>query len=357
MAPVSPPRVQSSGGRAEIREDGSAISAAAAGFTLVQEGRREPDGGFEATVVIPTYNRAAVLERAVRTSLEQDGCEIEVLVMDNASDDGSIDRVKRQFPDATLYRAERHHASVVVSRNAAARLARAPVLVSIDDDSVFIAPSTVAEALEEFDSADIGAIGLPYVDFREDLPPSPQQQMGLQEPRAIAVFTGAAGAMRRSAFLEVDGYRESLWRTEEFDLCLRMLDLGYLVLAGSSQPLEHRPIPGRPEEASNRFKALKGLALTIWWDVPMPWMVLDVVLGLAWYTAVAIRHPPPHLGMLFRGFVAGLRMCRLKDRTPVTRATIRLFHALMRPTGLPLEVARQRRLRASPLGGESDERH
>lgn len=47
------------------------------------------------TVAIPSYNRAAMLKRSVLSALEQDGGDYEVLVLDDASTDGSREWLER----------------------------------------------------------------------------------------------------------------------------------------------------------------------------------------------------------------------------------------------------------------------
>ncbi|HSL90776.1 MAG TPA: glycosyltransferase [Ignavibacteriaceae bacterium] len=54
------------------------------------------------SVNILSYNRKDELRNTLQKVFEQDYKNIEVIVVDNASNDGSDDMVKQEYPDAQL---------------------------------------------------------------------------------------------------------------------------------------------------------------------------------------------------------------------------------------------------------------
>ena len=60
------------------------------------------------SVVIPNFNGAAYLESCLASVAGQSFGDYEVLVVDNASTDGSVDVVTRALPDARLLRQDRN---------------------------------------------------------------------------------------------------------------------------------------------------------------------------------------------------------------------------------------------------------
>ena len=57
------------------------------------------------TIAIPTYNRKILLKRAIDSILSQKyDCEIEVLVSDNASDDGTDKMMINEYPNVSYFR-------------------------------------------------------------------------------------------------------------------------------------------------------------------------------------------------------------------------------------------------------------
>src|SRR6266571_3973401 len=76
----------------------------------------------EATVVIVTRNRKEKAKAAIESALAQIG-DVEVLVMDDGSTDGTADYVRQQFPQVQLFRSEQQ-VGYVVHRSDAARHAK-----------------------------------------------------------------------------------------------------------------------------------------------------------------------------------------------------------------------------------------
>ena len=110
----------------------------------------------DATIVIVTRNRREEALRAVASAVEQRG-NIEVLVIDDGSTDGTSDAVEAAFPSVRL---ERFASSeeVVARRNAAAALASGPILIGIDDDAEFTSADIALQTVQDFDDARVGAV-------------------------------------------------------------------------------------------------------------------------------------------------------------------------------------------------------
>jgi GT2 family glycosyltransferase len=61
------------------------------------------------SVVIPSWNTQDLTRDCLRSLLRQDhGCRLEVVVVDNGSQDGSPDMIEREFPEVVLIRNERN---------------------------------------------------------------------------------------------------------------------------------------------------------------------------------------------------------------------------------------------------------
>ena len=53
----------------------------------------------EVTIVIPNYKGKEYLLPCVQSLYEKDGTEKRILIVDNASNDGSIEAVKEEYPE------------------------------------------------------------------------------------------------------------------------------------------------------------------------------------------------------------------------------------------------------------------
>ena len=117
----------------------------------------------EVSVVLPTYNRAADLKRAVESVLQQtaDPRVYEVIVVDNNSTDGTgqvLERLKARCPGQLRTVVERQQ-GVSHARNAGIAAALAPIVAFFDDD-VRVAPDWIETIIRVFrDNPDTEVVG------------------------------------------------------------------------------------------------------------------------------------------------------------------------------------------------------
>ncbi len=123
-----------------------------------------PDGGPGAasrpdvSVVIPAWNAARWLERAVRSALDQAGPSVEVIVVDDASTDGTAEAAERLAaldPSVRVLRAARN-GGPAAARNRGFDQARGAWVAVLDADDAFapgrLARLTAIAAAEELDA-------------------------------------------------------------------------------------------------------------------------------------------------------------------------------------------------------------
>lgn len=287
-----------------------------------------------ATVVITTKNRKEDLAKAL-TSCVCQSIPIELLVIDDGSDDGTSEMIRRDFPQAVVHRSEVSK-GLIVQRNAGARLATGEIIFSIDDDAEFSSPTIVAEVLEEFTDNRIGAVAIPFINVRQDQvvrqKAPDQRQIWLTNE-----FIGTAHAVRKSVFWEAGGYREVLFHQgEEGDLCIRMLARGYAVRLGNSESIFHYESPKRSHERINVY-GQRNLILFSWHNIPLPDILLHlpttVLNGLLWGLRKKV------LWFRVRGTWAGL-IAIWNDRAkrqPVSTRVGRLYRRLKKRGPLTMD--------------------
>ena len=156
-----------------------------------------------ATVAIVTRDRKDELRNALSSALAQEG-SIEVVVIDDGSQDGTAAMVREEFPQVRLVRFE-EPAGIAARRNDATDAARANVIVEIDDDAVFSSNDIVRHTLRELDHPRVGVVAIPYVDVGTSL--AEQQRAPDREDRWVtSVFRSTACALRRDALIQVGGW-------------------------------------------------------------------------------------------------------------------------------------------------------
>src|SRR3989454_3500848 len=98
------------------------------------------------SVVVPTHDRKNAVTRCVESLLRSNYPRIEVIVVDDASTDGTFQHLSRLFPDVELIRFEQEQ-MVAGSRNAGCKRAKGELVFLVDDDNV-VHPDAIAELVK-----------------------------------------------------------------------------------------------------------------------------------------------------------------------------------------------------------------
>jgi GT2 family glycosyltransferase len=157
---------------------------------------------------------------------------IEILAVDNASTDGSVEMVRDEFPDVRVVRLDENVGAS--ARNAGVAAAKGDIVVTIDNDVRFTTPDDVERALSVFARRPRAAV-VNFMILGPDGTLSHRDWCHPRDPRAWAqsefptdyVLEGAS-ACRRDAFLASGGYWPPFFLGHEgWDLALRLLDAGH----------------------------------------------------------------------------------------------------------------------------------
>jgi GT2 family glycosyltransferase len=167
------------------------------------------------TIVIITRNRCASLMRTLHR-LTEELPSIPIIVVDNASTDGTDLSVSRRFPGVRVLRLEQNIGSA--ARNHGVRAAGTPYIAFCDDDSWWRADA-LSEAIAYFEAYPrVGLIaGKILVNQEQKMDPVSALQATSPLPRlmpmpgpAILGFLACGVFVRASAFLEAGGYNRKL---------------------------------------------------------------------------------------------------------------------------------------------------
>jgi glycosyltransferase involved in cell wall biosynthesis len=181
---------------------------------------------FGCSVVIPTHNRAKLVERAVTSGLAQTHRPLEVLVVDDGSTDDTEAIVRAFPPDLVRYIRKETNSGAAESRNRGAREARYPYLTFLDSDDE-AHPDWLESMLKELakDGVAAACCGMQNFDargrlLRTHLP----SDMGPAFDHTIARFShGGVFVLRKALFDEVGGYDASLASGQHTELAMRLI--------------------------------------------------------------------------------------------------------------------------------------
>lgn len=208
------------------------------------------------TVVVATRNRC---ERLAGTLGRHPG---PVILVDNASDDGTPEFVERQFPWVRVVRLERNGGAA--ARNAGARLATTPYVAFADDDSYWADGSLEHAAGVLVGHPATGLLAaLVLVGPEEQLDPvsaamatAPLGTPPGQAGPAVLGFLACAAVLRREAFRQVGGFNPALHIYGEEDLlAMDLAAAGWQLSYVPSLVVHHLPGPTGRDNGRRRTQA------------------------------------------------------------------------------------------------------
>ena len=202
------------------------------------------------SVVIPTHNRAGLVTRAVTSVLEQTFTDLECIVVDDASTDGTESAVS-DIGDARLrYLKNTVNAGAPASRNRGVREARGRYVALLDDDDAWL-PEKLDKQLRFFDSAP-ERVGLIYSGFYYVSGESGKFISTFQPAYKGAVYPdllkgcilgSPTPLIKKACFERAGGFDESLPGCQDWDMWLRIAkvcDFDFI-----SEPLAKHYVHGR----------------------------------------------------------------------------------------------------------------
>ena len=183
------------------------------------------------SVVLPTYNRAQELPRAIRSVLEQTWKSLELVVVDDGSTDDT-EQVVREFDDPRI-RYIRHETNRggSAARNTGGRASSHPFVAFQDSDDEWLADK-LQRQMELFLEAppEVGVVFCGYLRMRDDGEPEyfPPRHLPSREGRIHRAllhgsFLGTPTIVaRRSCLDEVGWFDEELPRFQDWELMIRL---------------------------------------------------------------------------------------------------------------------------------------
>jgi cellulose synthase/poly-beta-1,6-N-acetylglucosamine synthase-like glycosyltransferase/peptidoglycan/xylan/chitin deacetylase (PgdA/CDA1 family) len=201
---------------------------------------RPAEGEFAppVSIVVPAFNEAVGIERAVRSLAASDYPELEIVVVDDGSTDGTGDLVERlELPNVLVVRQPNAGKPAALNRGLAE--ARHDVVVMVDADTVF-EPLTLERLVQPLRDPEVGAVsGNTKVGNRRRVLGRWQHieyVMGFNLDRRLydvlqcmPTVPGAAGAFRRQALADVGGVSAATL-AEDTDLTLALGRAGWRVV-------------------------------------------------------------------------------------------------------------------------------
>ena len=185
----------------------------------------QPAAAPALSVVMPVHNALPHLDQAIESILKQTFRDFEFVILDDASTDGSTERLRYWAArDSRIRLIEgKKNLGPVGSSNVVARAARTPFVARMDGDDISY-PNRLVEQLELLRTnprVGIVASASDMIDASGRRTREPEVWR-LARPSVFVPFAHGAMMYRRDIFDKVGGYREQCEYWEDQDLVVRM---------------------------------------------------------------------------------------------------------------------------------------
>lgn len=213
------------------------------------------------SVVIPTWNRAALTLRALDSLSRQSRPPDEVLVVDDGSTDDTTERVRSRFPEVTLL--AQPNRGVSAARNAGIRAAHGSWIAFLDSDDEWL-PQKLERQLAAV-SAETVLCHTDEIWIRRGRRVNPMRKHRKYGGRIferclpLCAISPSSALVRRDLFDEVGLFDESLPACEDYDLWLRVTARFPVLLVDEPLVVKHG---GHDDQLSRRYWGMDRFRIT-----------------------------------------------------------------------------------------------
>ena len=191
------------------------------------------------TIIVPVHNEAVVVEPALRSLLELDYPEYDVIVVDDGSTDGTYriaSRLEGRYGRVNVRVVTKTNGGKASALNAGIAMARTPFVLCMDGDSR-LTRDTLRHAVRHFADPRVGAVAgnvkvvnrnnawtrLQALEYIEGLN-MPRRAQGYL--RVVNIIPGPIGIFRRDVLMSLGGYDTDTF-AEDADVTLKILTSGW----------------------------------------------------------------------------------------------------------------------------------
>ena len=256
---------------------------------------------MKVSIVIPSYNTEWLLEKnlphVLKAQKNKKNNIIEIIVVDDASPDGSVNLLKKKFPEVKIvkHKINRGFSSSV---NTGARTSKGDLLVLLNTD-VIPEEDFLVSVHPLFKDKSVFAISLSEKNYSwakgEFKNGYVEHKAGVKTNKIHDTFwvSGGSGVYRRDYWMKLGGMDEKLFSPfywEDLDLSYRALKRGFKLLWDPEARVEHKhesTIGLLPKKYVKRIGERNQLIL-IWKNITSPILIRKHILGLI---RRALRHP------------------------------------------------------------------
>ncbi len=301
------------------------------------------------SVIILSHNRRDEMREALLSVTAQDYAQVEIVVLDNGSTDGSAEMITSEFPDVRLI-ALSENIGACAGRNRAFEETSGKYIFQMDNDATVGPDGAIASMVSRMEEED--DLGIIFTRIED---PSTRRAYRpgyggrhVDDEFYTWRFHGCAAMIRREAIDQAGYYlpEEFFRAAEENDLAVRVIDAGFNILYMPSVTAYHTLSPKARDGGEIVYLTVRNNLRVAWKFFP----VTRALLLTAWRPLhfLATRLAQGDFAALgrFVKILAG-QADAIRRRHPVSRKSVRLIDTLTIEPAMTLAVMRA--LRSRPV--------
>lgn len=248
------------------------------------------------SVVIVNWNRKDDLRECLASVRNQNYKNIEIIVVDNCSTDGSIEMVRKEFPEVKLIIMPDSSYGACECYNIGFANARGKYIVILDND-VVLDRNWIRYAVDKLErNKVVGILASKILNYYTGEISNwhhPLDQKLADIEFETTIFIGCAAIIRKEIIDKVGGYpKEYFIYANEQDLATRVLDLGYKIIYYPRLIAYHKVPPKYISRETKRkfFYTLRNDIWYYWKYFPIKYALRKTIIRIGYGIKQGIKH-------------------------------------------------------------------
>ena len=242
------------------------------------------------TVLLVTWNRKGEIGKSIDSVLAQTYPNIEILVIDNNSPDGTYEYLQENYPMVQVICSHKNM-GCPSARNLGFPNCRGKYIYSLDDDG-WLQEDAIEILVRELESEpQIGVVMSQIREVEQDGTFVRKKPANVDGPAYLGTFVGCCFLIRKEVIERIGGFQDDFFRQgEEGDLSIRMMSAGWVVKIQPESVMYHAPSPIGRSQNMFIYYALRNTMKTGFrtWPFPWNWLRAFSIIGKA--ISYGVRH-------------------------------------------------------------------
>jgi glycosyltransferase involved in cell wall biosynthesis len=223
--------------------------------------------------MIATRNRCEELRRTLSKLSQLEPTADEILVCADGCTDGTIEMVRKEFPECRLFENKASKGSIF-SRDQMLREARGEIVVSFDDDSYPLDNDFFVQLARSFDEFKKTAV-ISFVEVRDGETFAHSTKSSSSPAHLVSAYANCGAAMRRDIYLRSHGFPMFFGHMyEEPDYALQCYALGYVVRFEPTLAVRHHVSMNQRDSVRRHHLNARNELWSVFMRCPFPQLIV-----------------------------------------------------------------------------------